>query len=51
MPKGFVVNAHRIDPYKNFKFQLVWDGRVVLVPYVAGRSTTRLIEEARVRVT
>ena len=30
MPKGFVVNAHRIDPYKNFKFQLVWDGRVVL---------------------
>jgi phage tail-like protein len=30
MPKGFVVNAHRLDPYKNFKFQLVWDGRVVL---------------------
>jgi phage tail-like protein len=29
MPKGFVVNAHRIDPYKNFKFQLMWDGRVV----------------------
>jgi D-beta-D-heptose 7-phosphate kinase/D-beta-D-heptose 1-phosphate adenosyltransferase len=24
-----------------------WDGRVVLVPYVAGRSTTNLIEEAR----
>ena len=23
-----------------------WGGRVVLVPYVAGRSTTRLIEEA-----
>ena len=19
MPKGFVVNAHRIDPYKNYK--------------------------------
>src|SRR5262245_65917994 len=30
MPKGFVVNAHRVDPYKNFKFQVVWDGRVVL---------------------
>ena len=30
MPKGFIVNAHRIDPYPNFKFQLVWDGRVVL---------------------
>jgi phage tail-like protein len=30
MPKGFVVNAHRFDPYKNFKFQVMWDGRVVL---------------------
>jgi len=30
MPKGFVVNAHRVDPYKNFKFQVMWDGRVVL---------------------
>jgi phage tail-like protein len=30
MPKGFVVNAHRVDPYKNFKFQIMWDGRVVL---------------------
>jgi phage tail-like protein len=30
MPKGFVVNAHRFDPYKNFKFQILWDGRVVL---------------------
>ena len=26
-----------------------WGGRAVLVPYVAGRSTTRLIEEARRR--
>jgi phage tail-like protein len=30
MAKGFVVNAHRFDPYKNFKFQLMWDGRVVV---------------------
>lgn len=30
MPKGFVVNAHRIDPYKNYKFRILWDGRVVL---------------------
>lgn len=30
MPKGFIVNAHRVDPYKNFKFRIVWDGRVVL---------------------
>jgi phage tail-like protein len=30
MAKGFVVNAHRFDPYKNFKFRVLWDGRVVL---------------------
>ena len=26
-----------------------WGGRAVLVPYVAGRSTTQLIDEARRR--
>ena len=25
----FKVNAQRFDPYKNFKFRLRWDGRVV----------------------
>jgi len=25
----FSVNAHRFDPYKNFKFLVRWDGRVV----------------------
>jgi phage tail-like protein len=25
----FQVNTHRIDPYKNFKFRVRWDGRVV----------------------
>jgi len=30
MPNGFAVNASRVDPYKNFKFQVMWDGRVVL---------------------
>jgi phage tail-like protein len=25
----FVVNAQRFDPYKNFKFLVLWDGRVV----------------------
>jgi len=25
----FSVNAQRFDPYKNFKFQIMWDGRVV----------------------
>ena len=27
---GFVVNATRVDPYKNFKFRVLWDGRAVL---------------------
>ena len=29
----FTVNASRLDPYKNFKFRVKWDGR-----YVAGVS-------------
>ena len=29
----FTVNADRVDPYKNFKFRLKWDGQ-----YVAGVS-------------
>ena len=29
----FVVNAYRFDPYKNFKFRIMWDGK-----YVAGIS-------------
>ena len=43
---GFTVNAHRFDPYKNFKFRVKWDGR-----YVAGvnaisalRRTTQVVE-------
>ncbi len=32
MPQ-FSVNAARVDPYKNFKFRIKWDGR-----YVAGIS-------------
>ena len=32
MPE-FPVNPHRFDPYKNFKFQVKWDGK-----YVAGVS-------------
>ena len=45
MPQ-FVVNTHRFDPYKNFKFRVKWDGR-----YVAGVSkvsalkrTTEVVE-------
>ncbi len=25
----FTVNTHRFDPYKNFKFRVRWDGRLV----------------------
>ncbi len=32
MPK-FSVNTHRQDPYRNFKFRIMWDGK-----YVAGLS-------------
>ena len=32
MPQ-FTVNTHRMDPYRNFKFRVRWDGR-----YVAGVS-------------
>jgi phage tail-like protein len=28
MPQ-FTVNTNRIDPYKNFKFRVLWDGQVV----------------------
>ncbi len=42
----FTVNPSRVDPYKNFKFRVKWDGR-----YVAGvsrvsplRRTTEVIE-------
>ena len=42
----FSVNAHRFDPYKNFKFRVKWDGR-----YVAGvakvgalKRSTELVE-------
>jgi phage tail-like protein len=30
MPKGFVTNAHRFDPYKNYKFRVILDGRPVM---------------------
>lgn len=29
----FIVNTHRFDPYRNFKFRVKWDGK-----YVAGLS-------------
>ena len=35
----FVVNQGRLDPYKNFKFRLKWDGR-----YVAGVSKVSVLK-------
>jgi phage tail-like protein len=42
----FAVNPHRHDPYKNFKFRVLWDGRVVAgVSKVSGlKRTTEVIE-------
>jgi phage tail-like protein len=35
----FPVNAHRFDPYKNFKFRVKWDGK-----YVAGISKVSVLK-------
>ena len=37
----FSVNAHRLDPYKDFKFRVKWDGR-----YVAGVSRVSALRRA-----
>ncbi len=37
----FNVNAHRFDPYKNFKFRVKWDGR-----YVAGISRVSALKRS-----
>lgn len=43
---GFVVNTHRLDPYKNFKFRLLWDGRAVLGVSKCGalKRTTEVVK-------
>jgi len=42
----FSVNTHRYDPYRNFKFQLAWDGRVVagVSKISALKRTTEVVE-------
>jgi phage tail-like protein len=30
MANGFVKNATRVDPYKTYKFRILWDGKVVM---------------------
>lgn len=42
----FSVNAHRFDPYKNFKFRVKWDGR-----YVAGISKVGALKRTTEPVT
>ena len=40
MPQ-FTVNSHRIDPYKNFKFRVMWENR-----YVAGLSKMSALKKS-----
>ena len=42
----FTVNANRQDPYKNFKFRVRWDGRVVagVSKVSALRRTTEVVQ-------
>jgi phage tail-like protein len=42
----FTVNTNRFDPYKNFKFRVVWDGRIVagVSKVTALKRTTEVIE-------
>jgi phage tail-like protein len=42
----FTVNTHRFDPYKNFKFRVIWDGAVVAgISHVSAlKRTTEVLE-------
>jgi phage tail-like protein len=46
MGKGFVKNAHRVDPYKNFKFRVILDGKAVLGVSKVGalKRTTEVVK-------
>lgn len=45
----FVVNSQRFDPYKNFKFRVLWDGRSVAgVSKVGGLKRSTDVVEHRV---
>jgi phage tail-like protein len=45
MPTGFPKNAHRVDPYKNYKFRVLWDNKAVLGVSKVGalRRTTTVV--------
>ncbi len=46
MANGFVVNAKRFDPYKNFKFRILWDNKAVLGVSKVGalKRTTEVVK-------
>jgi len=46
MANGFVVNAHRFDPYKNYKFRILWDNKPVLGVSKVGalKRTTEVVK-------
>lgn len=46
MATGFVKNAHRYDPYKNFKFRIIMDERPVLGVQKVGalKRTTEVVK-------
>lgn len=45
MAAGFVKNAHRMDPYKTYKFRIIMDGREVAGVMKAGplKRTTQVV--------
>jgi phage tail-like protein len=48
MPE-FVVNNQRVDPYKNFKFRLMWDGQYIpgILRVSPLRRTTEVIAQRK----
>jgi phage tail-like protein len=46
MADGFIVNAHRVDAYKNYKFRVTWDARTVLGVSKVGalKRTTEVVK-------
>ncbi len=45
MANGFVKNATRVDPYKTYKFRVLWDGKTVLGVSKSGplKRTTNVV--------
>lgn len=46
MANSFVVNVHRFDPYRNFKFRILWDNKPVLGASKVGalKRTTEFVK-------